>query len=547
MSSISERNATLTIENKRTYRSFQVSRWFTRGWTLQELLAPRLVIFHDRDWIQFGSKSSLEAEVSAATGIGIDHLREPREASAAQKLCWASRRATTRIEDEAYCLLGLFDVNIPLIYGEGRKAFRRLQEEIISSYNDHSIFAWDDEPAPNLIVHGNSTSSMLADSPGRFVHSGSIIQCGRDSSFRRPCSFVNRGVSTMLKYARSQNLIKLGLKVSTPDQDFGEVGADNIVGAILDCQNPDGHRRVVWLGISPFSTETEIKAYRIMFQGHNFLDCETLKYLRLKLKEHQFHIDSSNRPSKLQGRAALSQYFAPFFTVLQIRSLSPGSSQLSLNQNGYEPATYGCFSLVYSQIFALLHHQNRAEECAIYLSLFHQGAEYVLKVDWTQHQQEILSFKLEIFNGLDESNGRIFTELLQNSGCTEVHLDVDTYLWAEMSITIDNRWLGNVQIRTWTIDLDISSTPRSVILNPRFPSTLPTSVGSTHNQRGAVIRPSMRPRTKILLRTDRPMDTNTSLRTTPWNKYTNFDVERLFFQLIEKNFPEPLFWKGTPM
>ena len=541
VSSITEHNATLMPKYKKTCKSFQESRWFSRGWTLQELLAPRLVIFYDRDWIQIGSKLSLEAEVSAATGIGIDHLRKPRGASAAQKLCWASRRETTRVEDEAYCLLGLFDVNLPLIYGEGRKAFRRLQEEIIDSYNDHSIFAWDDESASEAIEYVDSAlSSMLADSPERFINSGSITQCGIDSGSHRPCSFVNRGVSMMLKHARSQNLIDLGLKVSAPERDFDTVGAENIVGSILDCQNPDGHRRVVWLGISPLSTETEIKAYRVIFQGQTFLDCQTLKHLRLRLNEHQFHIDSSNRPSELQYYARLSQFLAPF-TILQIRSLSPRLSQLSLNQNDqYKPTTDGYFSLVYGQIFALLHHHyGRPEECAIYLSLCHRGAEYVLKVAWTEQKQEMFSFKLEIFNGLDESNRQIFTELLQNSGCTEVQLDPDTYLWAEISMTIDNEWIDNVQIGMWKIDLDINGTPRSVVLNPTFQSTLSTSVGSTHNQRGATIRPS---RTKILLRTDRPRDTDTSPRL-----ISNLDdMETFFFWQIEKTFPEPLFWKENP-
>ena len=532
-------NATPIPSYKLIDKSFQQSRWFTRGWTLQELLAPRLVIFHDRDWIQIGSKLSLEAEVSAATGIGIDHLRKPREASAAQKLCWASRRETTRVEDEAYCLLGLFDVNLPLIYGEGRKAFRRLQKEIIDSYNDHSIFAWDDESESKVIDYDDSTlSSMLADSPRRFVNSGSIIQCRRVSGSRRPCSFVNRGVSMMLNYARSQTLINLGVKVSTPERDFDKVGAENIVGAILDCQNPDGYRRVVWLGISPLSTETEIKAYKVMFQGQIFLECGDFR-----LNEHQFHIGSSNRPSELQGHVALSQYITPF-TILQIRSLSPRLSQLSLNQNDqYEPATHGYFSLVYGQIFAVLHHQGRSEECAIYLSLCHRGAEYVLKVAWTEYQWEILSFKLEISNGLDKSNRQIFTELLQNSGCTEVQLDPDTYLWAEISMAIDKRWVDNTQIGTWKIDLDINGTPRSVVLNPTFQSTVSTSVGSTHNQRGAIIRPSRWPRTKILLRTDRTRYTSTSPRSIPRNI---FNAETVFFQLIKTTFPEPLFWKGNP-
>lgn len=361
-------------------------------------------------------------------------------------------------------------MNMPLLYGEGRKAFRRLQEEIMNSSNDHSIFAWDDK-SPGYF----SSPSMLASSPEEFVHSGSIIQCGESRSCR-PCSFVNRGVSITLKYARSQDLIKAGLKLSTPGRDFEKVGAENVVGAILECQNQDGYRCVLWLGISPLSTETEIKAYRIMFQGHVFLKWQRLKDLRLK--EKQFHVDSSNRPSELKRPGELSQYIAPF-TLVQIKSLSPESSRLSLNQ--YEPATCGCFSVIHGQIYALLHH--RSEDCAIYLSLCHLGAKYDLKVAWKEYQGEMLSFKLEIFDEIDELSQQTYTELLQNSGCTEMQLGPNTYFWAEMSMIADNHMIGNVQTETWTINLDISRQCRSAILSPIFQGIVISPVRVTHNPR----------------------------------------------------------------
>ncbi|KAL9607472.1 MAG: hypothetical protein Q9167_007619 [Letrouitia subvulpina] len=516
---------------------FRKSRWFTRGWTLQELLAPRLVIFHDRDWIPIGSKSSLQAEVSAATGIRIDHLHKPQAASAAQKLSWASQRSTTRLEDEAYCLLGLFDVNMPLVYGEGRKAFRRLQEEIINSSNDHSIFAWDDESAAKSFGFNDwELSSMLAFSPGRFMNSGSIIQCG-DSC--RPSSFVNRGVSIMLKYARSQDLIKAGLEVSKPERDFEKVGAENVVGAILECQNQDGYRRVLWLGISPLSTDTEMKAYRIMFQSQLFLNCQGLK--DLGLKERQFHIDCSNRPSELKGHGDYSLYVAPF-TLMHVRLLSPESSQLSLNQ--YEPATRGYFSMIYGQIYAFLHH--RVGDCAIYLSLCHLGTKYNLKVAWNEYQGEMLSFKLEISDGIDGFSRHTFTELLQGSGCTEIQLSPDKYFWAEISMIANNRIIGNVQSETWTINLDISSQCRSDILNPVLPRTITNPSEEIpkppSNKRMFRKKTTESPfRNNILMRTDYCWNTDISQRPTPRPVYPNLDVEKVFFQLIDKIFPENLF------
>ncbi|CAO2647562.1 Nn.00g084840.m01.CDS01 [Neocucurbitaria sp. VM-36] len=120
-------------------------RWFTRGWTLQELIAPKVVSFYDARWKIRGLKSTLASQLSTITNINESVLRIESPLSefcVAQKLSWAALRVTTRIEDNAYCLLGLFDLNMPLLYGEGEKAFRRLQEEIIRSSGDLSIFAW---------------------------------------------------------------------------------------------------------------------------------------------------------------------------------------------------------------------------------------------------------------------------------------------------------------------------------------------------------------------------------------------------------------------
>jgi hypothetical protein len=104
-------------------------RWFTRGWTLQELLAPSKVDFYDKFWTLIGTKESLANEISRLTLIDIDILRDHQMisfSSIAQKMSWASFRETTRIEDIAYCLMGIFSVNMPLLYGEGQRVFIRL-------------------------------------------------------------------------------------------------------------------------------------------------------------------------------------------------------------------------------------------------------------------------------------------------------------------------------------------------------------------------------------------------------------------------------------
>ncbi|KAK4164280.1 putative vegetative incompatibility protein HET-E-1 [Cladorrhinum sp. PSN259] len=179
----------------RPSKTFEESRWFTRGWTLQELIAPRDVRFYDCQWNLIGSRQpqldatlripSLAKRIRKCTNIPLRillwyvleearqerHLtptypleRHLRAISVAQRLSWASNRSATRSEDEAYSLMGLFGVHMPLLYGEGRRAFFRLQEEIMKTSSDQSILAFDKhlDPTCNL---------LLADSPHCFASS----------------------------------------------------------------------------------------------------------------------------------------------------------------------------------------------------------------------------------------------------------------------------------------------------------------------------------------------------------------------------------------
>ncbi|KAK3986202.1 hypothetical protein QBC44DRAFT_333807 [Cladorrhinum sp. PSN332] len=162
--------------------SIRESRWFRRGWTLQELLAPRKVAFFDSSWNSLGTRSSLSDSIGEATGIphkiltGIE--TNLNTCSVAQRMAWASRRTTTRHEDMAYCLLGIFGVTISPIYGEGlERAFGRLQEAIMRETADDSILAWslgsvddleDSESSPLL------SGGVLATSPSAFERCGDI-------------------------------------------------------------------------------------------------------------------------------------------------------------------------------------------------------------------------------------------------------------------------------------------------------------------------------------------------------------------------------------
>lgn len=116
--------------------SFQKSRWMARGWTLQELLAPASVEFFSRERVRLGDKTSLEQLIHEPTRIPITALRgQPlSQFTVDERFSWAETRSTTLVEDEAYCLQGIFGVFLPLLYGEGKdNAVRRLRKEIEST------------------------------------------------------------------------------------------------------------------------------------------------------------------------------------------------------------------------------------------------------------------------------------------------------------------------------------------------------------------------------------------------------------------------------
>ena len=180
--------------------AWQNSRWFSRGWTLQELVAPSDVEFYCDSWDYLGSRKSWARMLSNLTGIPKKVLErnDLSSASVAQKMSWAAHRKTTRKEDLAYCLLGLFDINMPLLYGEGEKAFLRLQEHIALSTTDHSLFAWgvrSGSPGQTL-ENIRSYRSIFARSPADFSECGDLLEF----NLVRPESWTqtNRGFHAVL-------------------------------------------------------------------------------------------------------------------------------------------------------------------------------------------------------------------------------------------------------------------------------------------------------------------------------------------------------------
>lgn len=173
---------------------FASSLWFTRGWTLQELIAPATLVFFDETWTPLGSKIDLQRVVSECTGIpagvlsGAEHFET---FSIAQRMSWAAKRVTTRIEDMAYCMLGLFDINMPLIYGEGENAFMRLQEEILKISEDHSLFAWRSD---------DNRGGCLATSPAAFSGSKNVVHMNSSSAYSEPTMVSSSGIHLELPF-----------------------------------------------------------------------------------------------------------------------------------------------------------------------------------------------------------------------------------------------------------------------------------------------------------------------------------------------------------
>lgn len=170
---------------------FAKSEWFTRGWTLQELIAPTCVEFFAENWSAIGTRFERYKEIADTTSIDPDVLLRVHPVdsfSAAERLSWASHRNVTREEDEAYSLLGLFDVNMPLLYGEGReKAFFRLQEAIYNATADHSMF---------LFRHSQHKydQPLLANSPTSFCDKLNCILCSSREGRNSPSSFLYRDI-----------------------------------------------------------------------------------------------------------------------------------------------------------------------------------------------------------------------------------------------------------------------------------------------------------------------------------------------------------------
>ena len=224
------------------------SRWFTRGWTLQELIAPANLHFYDQDWKPIGTKQGRTDQLEKITGIAEEILCASQKGQleetldsvpVARKMSWASKRATTRVEDTAYCLLGVFGINLPLLYGEGERAFMRLQEEIIRNKNDLSILAWTIDRGKS-VTGRFSYHHVFARHPSDFQNS-SNIELVDDLRFTPDFALTNKGLKIETTLRLDKNDSALALKLNCSFQGRSDIR----IGVYLDNQGGNVFARIL--------------------------------------------------------------------------------------------------------------------------------------------------------------------------------------------------------------------------------------------------------------------------------------------------------------
>ncbi|EIW63644.1 uncharacterized protein TRAVEDRAFT_142604, partial [Trametes versicolor FP-101664 SS1] len=228
---------------------FRKSRWHKRGWTLQELLAPTVVVFLSCDWRIIGTKHSLAHLIHAITGIDTCILTGERaleDFSVACRMSWASSRETKRVEDKAYSLMGIFGVNMPTTYGEGRYAFIRLQEEILKHHSDQTIFAWG--PMETSSQH----QFLLASSPKDFRYSSNLISIPWDEFMRLlGAPLEDRPTYTMTSYGVRTRLPLLAVRAKNPQTNVPTCIA------LLACKDAEGNLTTLLLRSQPKRPEKD--------------------------------------------------------------------------------------------------------------------------------------------------------------------------------------------------------------------------------------------------------------------------------------------------
>jgi hypothetical protein len=328
-----------------TLSVFRRIKWFKRGWTLQELLAPAEVLFFSKEWEVLGSKEDFKEVITALTGIPSAALEGTAldQFSVAERMSWASKRETKRVEDIAYSLMGIFDVHMPLIYGERERAFIRLQEEIIRSSDDQSIFAWKD---PNPSFPAEIHLGLLAHSPNCFAKSKNIYSLG---SLSRADDFAitNKGIRI--------NLFVVPLP-----------GARNIYHASLECYFGDsktGSPSIYLVRLTgseeEWGSSSESQFARIRGSQIDILENpQKITGSHVRLYVRQIHKANRNRPVSsnqtlfLIHRPKLNSFYYP--TSIRVIPSDCWDPQTRIFTSNQSSGKLGAMNLSYENILFLV-------------------------------------------------------------------------------------------------------------------------------------------------------------------------------------------------
>ncbi|KAI6161760.1 heterokaryon incompatibility protein-domain-containing protein [Pisolithus thermaeus] len=225
-------------------------KWFSRGWTLQELIAPQDVHFFNRNWKCIASKRDSARALSVITRISVDVLEKGfsrSSTSVAQILSWAADRTTTREEDRAYSLLGLFGVHMPMLYGEGKNAFLRLQLEVIRMINDQSIFAW------RWTTPIGSASGFLATDPSHFRDCSSVVRMDPTDMLHTLEGYISKRRLRRLASAKERlqtfAVTNDGILIWLPLKRERRSNHSKFFSAMLACYNSGGKRKPITITI----------------------------------------------------------------------------------------------------------------------------------------------------------------------------------------------------------------------------------------------------------------------------------------------------------
>ncbi|KAK1749627.1 vegetative incompatibility protein HET-E-1 [Echria macrotheca] len=238
---------------------FWKSRWFTRGWTLQELIAPYHVHFFNQSWSKIGEKKGLTKLLESITGVDESVLSggSLQHISVGRRMSWASNRRTTRPEDVAYSLLGIFDINMPMLYGEGMKAFIRLQEEILRQSDDQSLLAWRcTEPA----FCSAPARGLLASSPRDFANFRSRLV---DHGPKKGSLIQGDDIVPFQEFHEAENLVEMtnrGIRITSVVHDLQPQRPFESLALGLNCCTGDPGTSVVGIYLERHSGDRYVRA-----------------------------------------------------------------------------------------------------------------------------------------------------------------------------------------------------------------------------------------------------------------------------------------------